>query len=58
MEHLHENPLAINFSSAPAESLEFNTASSKTKIYGGRMNQMQMMVVDKYERLFKQPYKN
>jgi aryl-alcohol dehydrogenase-like predicted oxidoreductase len=47
MEHLHENLGAINLHLTPADILELNTAPSKIIIHGGRMNQMQMQVVDK-----------
>ncbi len=47
MEHLHENLGAINVQLTPADILELNTASSKIIIHGGRMNEMQMQVVDK-----------
>src|SRR4030095_9682613 len=47
MEHLNENLGAINVHLTPADILELDTASSKIIIYGGRMNAMQMEVVDK-----------
>jgi aryl-alcohol dehydrogenase-like predicted oxidoreductase len=47
MEHLHENLGAINIHLTPADILQLNTASSKIIIHGGRMNEMQMQVVDK-----------
>ena len=47
IEHLHENLGAINIHLTPAEILELDTASSKIKIHGGRMNEMQMQVIDK-----------
>jgi len=47
LEHLHENLGTINVQLTPADILELNTASSKIKIHGGRMNEMQMQVVDK-----------
>jgi diketogulonate reductase-like aldo/keto reductase len=47
MEKLHENLGAIYIHLTPADILELNTASSKIKIRGGRMNEMQMQVVDK-----------
>ncbi|MFI5131073.1 MAG: aldo/keto reductase [Chitinophagales bacterium] len=47
MEHLHENLGAINIHLTSADILELDTASSKVKIHGGRMNEMQMQVVDK-----------
>jgi len=46
MEHLHENLGAIDVQLTPADILELNTASSKIKIHGGRMNAMQMQAVD------------
>lgn len=47
MEHLHENLGAINVQLTSADILELNTAASKITIHGGRMNEMQMQVVDK-----------
>ncbi|MCW3091935.1 MAG: aldehyde oxidase [Ferruginibacter sp.] len=47
MEHLRENLGAINIHLTPADMLELDTASSKIIIHGGRMNEMQMQVVDK-----------
>jgi len=47
IEHLHENLGAINIQLTPADILELEIASSKIKIHGGRMNEMQMQVVDK-----------
>ena len=47
MEHLHENLGAINVELTPVDIAELNTASSKIKIHGGRMNPMQMEVVGK-----------
>jgi len=47
MEHLHENLGAIHVELTPADILELDTASSKIIIRGGRMNAMQMQVVDK-----------
>ena len=45
--HLHENLQAINITLTPAELNEIENAVSKIKIYGGRMNEMQMKVVDR-----------
>ncbi len=47
MEHLHENLGAINVHLTPADILELYAAFTKIKIHGGRMNEMQMQVVDK-----------
>ena len=47
IEHLHENLGAINIHLTPADFFELDTASSKIIIHGGRMNAMQMQVVDK-----------
>jgi aryl-alcohol dehydrogenase-like predicted oxidoreductase len=47
IEHLHENLGTLNIHLTPADILELDTASSKIKIHGGRMNEMQMQVVDK-----------
>lgn len=46
MEHLHENLGAIQLELTQAELSELNKASSKIKIYGGRMNEMQMQIVE------------
>jgi len=47
MEHFHENLGAINVQLTAEDILELDLASSKIKIHGGRMNEMQMQVVDK-----------
>jgi len=47
MEHLEENLGAINIELSHADTSELDVASSKIKIHGGRMNEMQMQVVDK-----------
>lgn len=46
MDHLNENLGAINIQLTPAELSELETAFSKLKVHGGRMNEMQMQVVD------------
>ncbi len=46
MEHLNENLGAINIQLTPADLSELDTAFSKIKVHGGRMNEMQMKVVD------------
>jgi aryl-alcohol dehydrogenase-like predicted oxidoreductase len=46
MDHLNENLGAINVQLAPADLSELETAFSKLKVHGGRMNEMQMKVVD------------
>ena len=46
IDHLHENLGAINVHLTPAELREIDTAFSKIKVYGGRMNEEQMKVVD------------
>ena len=46
MDHLNENLGAINVQLTPADLGELETAFSRIKVYGGRMNEMQMQVVD------------
>jgi aryl-alcohol dehydrogenase-like predicted oxidoreductase len=46
MDHLNENLGAINVQLSPADLGEIETASSKIKVHGGRMNEMQMQIVD------------
>jgi aryl-alcohol dehydrogenase-like predicted oxidoreductase len=46
MDHLNENLGAINVQLTPADLSEIETAFSKLKVHGGRMNEMQMKVVD------------
>jgi aryl-alcohol dehydrogenase-like predicted oxidoreductase len=46
MDHLSENLGAINVQLTPAELSELESAFSKLKVHGGRMNEMQMQVVD------------
>ena len=44
--HLKENIGAINIELTPADLREIDTAVSKIKVHGGRMNEEQMKVVD------------
>ena len=46
IDHLNENLGAINVQLTPADLSEIETAFSKIKVHGGRMNEMQMQVVD------------
>jgi aryl-alcohol dehydrogenase-like predicted oxidoreductase len=46
MDHLNENLGAINVQLTPADLSELETDFSKLKIHGGRMNEIQMKVVD------------
>jgi aryl-alcohol dehydrogenase-like predicted oxidoreductase len=46
MDHLSENLAAINVQLTPADLREIETAFSKVKVHGGRMNEEQMKVVD------------
>jgi aryl-alcohol dehydrogenase-like predicted oxidoreductase len=46
MDHLNENLGATNVQLTPADLSEIETAFSKLKVHGGRMNEMQMKVVD------------
>lgn len=44
--HLEENLGALNIQLTPADLLELDTAFSKLKVYGGRMNAMQMAICE------------
>src|SRR5580658_1658667 len=46
IDHLNENLAAINVQLTPADLREIDTAFSKIKVHGGRMNEEQMKVVD------------
>jgi aryl-alcohol dehydrogenase-like predicted oxidoreductase len=46
IDHLNENLGAINVQLSAADLREISTAFSKVKVYGGRMNPTQMLVVD------------
>ena len=46
IDHLTENLEAINVQLTPADLREIDTAVSKIKVHGGRMNEEQMKVVD------------
>src|SRR6266849_6489574 len=46
IDHLNENLGAINVQLTPADLREIDTAVSKIKVQGGRMNEEQMKVVD------------
>ena len=46
LEHLNENLGAINVRLSPEELRELETEFSNLKVYGGRMNAMQMQFVD------------
>jgi aryl-alcohol dehydrogenase-like predicted oxidoreductase len=46
MDHLNENLGAINVHLTPADLKEIDSAASKIKVHGGRMNEEQMKVVD------------
>jgi aryl-alcohol dehydrogenase-like predicted oxidoreductase len=45
-DHLNENLGAIDVQLTPAEVAELDTAFSKLRVHGGRMNEMQMKVVE------------
>jgi aryl-alcohol dehydrogenase-like predicted oxidoreductase len=47
MDHLNENLGAINVQLTPADLSGLATELSKIKVHGGRMNEMQMRVVDR-----------
>ena len=46
IDHLNENLAAINVQLTPADLREIDTAFSKIKVHGGRMNEERMMAVD------------
>jgi aryl-alcohol dehydrogenase-like predicted oxidoreductase len=46
IDHLNENLGAINIALTPADLGEIDTAFSKIKVHGGRMNEEQMKIVD------------
>jgi aryl-alcohol dehydrogenase-like predicted oxidoreductase len=46
IDHLSENLGAINVQLTPSDLREIDTAVSKIKVHGGRMNEEQMKVVD------------
>jgi aryl-alcohol dehydrogenase-like predicted oxidoreductase len=46
MHHLNENLGAINVQLTPTDLSELDTVFSKIKVHGGRMNEMQMQVVE------------
>jgi aryl-alcohol dehydrogenase-like predicted oxidoreductase len=46
IDHLNENLGAINIQLTPADLREIDSAISKIKVHGGRMNEEQMKVVD------------
>jgi len=47
LDHLNENLGAIKIQLTPADLRELETGFSKIKVHGGRMNELQMQVVDK-----------
>jgi aryl-alcohol dehydrogenase-like predicted oxidoreductase len=48
-DHLRENLRAIDAQLTPAELREIETALSKIKVHGSRMNEERMMAVDRTE---------
>jgi aryl-alcohol dehydrogenase-like predicted oxidoreductase len=46
LDHLNENLGAVNIQISPADLTELATEFSKLKVHGGRMNPMQMQMVD------------
>jgi aryl-alcohol dehydrogenase-like predicted oxidoreductase len=46
MDHLEENLAAVNIQLTPADLREMDGAFSKVTVHGGRMNEMQMEIVD------------
>ena len=49
IDHLNENLGAINVQLTPEDLREIDSAFSKIKVHGGRMNEEQMKVVDQTE---------
>jgi aryl-alcohol dehydrogenase-like predicted oxidoreductase len=49
VDHLHENLRAVDVQLTPADLREIETALSKIKVHGGRMNEERMMAVDQTE---------
>ncbi|RFB17157.1 aldo/keto reductase, partial [Bacillus sp. ALD] len=47
IDHLNENLGAMNIQLTPEELRELETDFSKIKVHGGRMNEMQMQIVEK-----------
>ena len=47
--HLHENGAAINVQLTSEDLQQIDSALSKIKVHGGRMNEEQMKVVDQTE---------
>ena len=46
MEHLTENLGHVNLQLTPTEIAELDTAFTKLTVHGGRMNAMQMQIVE------------
>jgi aryl-alcohol dehydrogenase-like predicted oxidoreductase len=46
IDHLKENLAAVNLQLTPADLRQLETESSRMKVHGGRMNEMQMQAVD------------
>jgi aryl-alcohol dehydrogenase-like predicted oxidoreductase len=46
IDHLNENLGAINIQLTPADLAEIEAAFSQIKVHGGRMNEMQMQIID------------
>ncbi|NVZ18942.1 aldo/keto reductase [Pseudomonas costantinii] len=49
LDHLEENLASVNLQLTSADLSEIDTALAKLKVHGGRMNEMQMRVVDQTE---------
>src|ERR1700756_4718302 len=49
VDHLHENLTAVDVQLTPADLREIETALSAIEVYGGRMNEERMKVVDRTE---------
>lgn len=46
LDHQEENLASVNVQLTPADLREIGDALSKLEVHGGRMNEMQMRVVD------------
>ena len=52
LDHLEENLASVSVQLTSADLSEIHTALSRLKVYGGRMNEMQMRVVDETDSSF------
>ncbi|KZN19966.1 MULTISPECIES: aldo/keto reductase [Pseudomonas] len=52
LDHLEENLASVSVQLTSADLSEIHTALSRLKVHGGRMNEMQMRVVDETDSSF------